>query len=162
MAVSVVKAFYGPLWPLGIIVVGTSGTPVGIMSLVDAGSYNAPETASTAGGLDPYPQLQAEYANCAAYDVIITPMKSVGPVVANTGSIYVVMYPLRTGSGAGNKTDSGAIVLTIPPINFASTGAPQPYHLSTCISGFQSKFNPYNLYLDADNSADGALVTLMI
>ena len=158
MAVSTLKNIYGPLWPLGLIVVATKGTPVSIMSLVDATSANAPETASTAAGLQTTTTGMYEYASCAAYDILLTPMKSVNPVVANTGAIYVVMYPLRT-AGTGNNADPGVLVMTIPPF---TAGTLTPVHLSSTVGRLSSHFNPYNLYLDSDNNSDGAIVTLLI
>jgi hypothetical protein len=143
MSLSVLQNRNGPLWPLGLITVAASGTPVGLMSLVDSSSYNAPETATSTH--------TAEYASAQACDIIITPTKSIAPVTANTGAIYLLLV----GTGSNNKTDSGVIVLTIA----TSSG---PVHLSTVISRLQAKFDAYQMYLDADNSGDGALVTLVI
>lgn len=152
MTLSIAKQPSGPLWPLGLIVVSSTGTPVSIMSLVDSTSLNAPDTATVAYG-PTTTATQYEYASVEVEDIIITPMKSVGPVVANTGAIYVILN--KIGAGTGNKTDSGATVMTI------ATGA-APTHLKTMLSNLQSKINPYNIYIDADNSNDGALVTLLI
>lgn len=144
MALSVRQDRSGPLWPLGLITVTTSGTPVGVMSLVDSASYNAPETPTSAHA--------AEYASVEVTDVIVTPVHSVAPIVANTGAIYVL---LSGGTGTGNKTDPGTTVLII------NTGS-GPVHLIDVISRLQAKINPYNIYIDADTAGDGALVTLVI
>jgi hypothetical protein len=70
-------------------------------------------------------------------------------LVNNTGNIYVILK----GAGSNNRTDTGCIVLTIPA---GTTGviASAPMVMNV--------FNPYLLWIDADNAGDSAMVTLII
>jgi hypothetical protein len=55
VANSVCKDKQGPVWPLGNIIVAAAGTPVNIMSLVDASNVNQPETPTPGtAGADEY------------------------------------------------------------------------------------------------------------
>lgn len=147
MPLSVLKNINGPDWPLGLITVAASGTPVGIMSLVDPNSYNAPETVTSTN--------TQEYSAGRCYDIIFWPVKSVNTVTANTGYIYIVRYSGRT-VGTGNKADTGVMIATVPNTQL-------PFHLSSVLpDSAPPKFNPYDYYIDADNTGDGALVTLLI
>lgn len=144
MANSIHKDRFGPDWPLGLITVAASGTPVSIMSVVDPSSLNAPGTATpgTAG---------ANEYSVLCQQILFTACKSVGPVVDNTGAIYVLRAP--AGSGTGNKTDSGVIIAIIQPgFTFALASAPMT----------RETFSPYRYFIDADTTADGCLVTLII
>lgn len=143
---SVLKQIGGPDWPLGQIVVPTPGTPVGIMSLVDPTSVNAPQTQSSASSL--------EYTPARAMDIIITPVHSLAPFVANTGVIYLLRKNSAT-VGTGNRADPGVIVLAL-------TATAGPFHLSHASSTLEIRFNGYDYFLDADTASDGALITLLL
>ncbi len=144
MANSVMKDKQGPDWPLGLIVVPTPGSPVSLMSLVDASNLDAPgtQTPGTSGS--------GEYT-VRAQQIIFQACKSVGPVVDNTGAIYIVR--VGQGAGTGNKADSGAIVAVIQP-GFTFTLASAPLN--------RNVFSPYRYRIDADTASDGCLVTLII
>jgi hypothetical protein len=154
MALSVMKDFQGPDWPLGLIVVVTPGTPVSIMSLVDAGNVNAPETAF---GNQTSPQTiptggQQEYS-VLAQQIMFQGVKSTAgnaPLVNNSGNIYIC----RKGTtGLGNRTDFGAIVAIVPP--------GQTLFLASSARN-RDTWSPYRYYIDADNANDSALVTLLV
>jgi hypothetical protein len=147
MALSVMKDRFGPDWPLGLITVAASGTPVNIMSVVDASNANAPQTATptSSGGVG-----GNEYS-VLCQQIIFQACKSVGPVVDNTGAIYVLRAP--AGSGTGNKTDSGVIVAILQPGQTYTLGGPPRA---------RQEFSPYRYWIDSDTSADGCLVTLII
>lgn len=136
----------GPDWPLGLITVAASGTPVGIMSVVDSGSVNAPGASGTTSD---------EYS-VRAYGIIFTAVKSIGPVVLNTGAIYITRRGV--GSGTGNKADSGAIVAVLQP---GVATALQSFTLLAAPFN-RDVFSPYRYSIDADTSADSCLVTLLI
>jgi hypothetical protein len=144
MALSVMKDRSGPDWPLGAIVVASPGTPVGIMSLVDPNSYDAPETATgTHSG---------EYGGALCQQIMFQGFKSNAGtgVVQNAGFVYIV----RLGTaGSGNRTDFGAMVAVLAPGQTIFWGS-APRNRDT--------FSPYRYYLDADNANDGALVTLFV
>ena len=144
MADSIQKDQYGPDWPLGLIVVATPGTPVGIMSLVDPSSASSPNASGATSGLAFSPN---------AWEVIVTPAKKGGShgTQANTGNIYIV----RQGNlGAGNHDDYGSIVAVVRPTD-------PPFRL-TSNSQNRNSFGPYRYFIDADNASDGAVVTLII
>lgn len=145
MANSVLKDKQGPDWPLGSIVVTVPGTPVGIMSLVDPASVNAPETPTPGTvGANEYTER--------AQQIFFQGMKSNAGVgmVNNTGNIYVV----RKGTaGLGNRTDAGAIVLTIPPGATLFLG-------SAALN--RNVFNMYRYSIDADNANDACQVTAIV
>lgn len=146
MTLSVQKDRFGPDWPLGLITVAASGSPISIMSLVDASSANAPQTATptATGGVG-----GNEYS-VLCQQIIFEAIKSVGPAVDNTGAIYIV----RAGvAGLGNKTDSGSIIKILQPgETFFLSSA--PLHAE--------QFSPYRYSIDADTNGDGCLVTLII
>jgi hypothetical protein len=130
----------GPDWPLGLIVVAAAGTPVGIMSLVDPNSYNAPET-PTSTHTDEYTSVFQQ--------IMFQGFKSNGGtgLIPNTGAVYVMRKGVQ---GLGNHTDFGAMVAVINPgqtIFIASA----PRNRDT--------FSGYRYYLDADTSGDSCLVT---
>lgn len=146
MADSVQKDRGGSDWPLGVIVVATPGTPVGIMILVDPNSYNAPETA--------VPQVPAlpsnEYTVVAQQIMFQAFKKDSHGLTMNTGNIYVVR---RGAGGAGNRDDYGSIVAVISPgETFFLASAPLNLNV----------LSPYRYFIDADNASDAALVTLII
>lgn len=141
---SVQKDFQGPDWPLGCILVVTPGTPVNIMSLVDATNRNAPQTPTTVGGsVGEYTQ-RCNQITFQAYIPDTNGMK------ANTGNIYIC----RTGvQGAGNRDDYGSIIEVLTPGQTFSVGSS---------AQVKDVFSPYRYFIDADNAGDGALVTLFI
>lgn len=152
MTASVGKDKQGPIWCLGNIAVATPGVPVGIMSLVDSPSVNAPEspTPGTVGA--------DEYTN-RAYEIIFQACKAGAShgLAINTGNIYICKR--GNGTGTGNRDDTGAIVATLPP--GVSTTFPLIFRL-TAASLNRNVFSPYEFYIDADNAADGCQVTLLI
>jgi len=145
MANAAQKCLNGPFWPLGNIAVTTPGTVVNMMSFVDPTSVNAPQTATpgTAGA--------NEYTvRCS--QIIIQGMRDSGTgLTNNTGNIYVIQK--GPSSGSSNRTDKGAIVLCV------ATGLTA---VIAATPGNHNVFNPYLLYIDADNAGDGAQVTLVI
>ena len=152
MANGVQKNRSGPFWPLGNIAVVTPGTPVNMMSLVDSANTNAPQTATTP--INAIPQaLQDEYTvRCC--QIIIQGMKSNGGngLTNNTGNIYVIQKG-SPSPGTNNRSDLGAIVLTVASGLTAVIAAPP---------GDFNILNPYQLWIDGDNASDGAQVTLVI
>jgi hypothetical protein len=136
----------GPDWPLGGIFVTTPGTPVGIMSLVDPNSYNAPETATA--------NLAAGTAQQDEYTSLFQQLQFQGfksnsgtGMIPNVGNVYIMRKGVQ---GAGNRTDFGSIVAVLLPgqtIFIASSARNR------------DTFSGYRYYLDADNASDGAIVT---
>lgn len=144
MALSVQKDRFGPDWPLGLIVVAASGTPVNIMSLVDASNVNAPQTATPGtAGANEYTVL--------CQQIFFQAIKSTGPAVDNTGAIYILRA--GAGGGSGNKTDPGSIIKIIQP--------GETFYLSSAPLHAE-QFNPYRYFIDADTNADACLCTLII
>lgn len=142
MSNSVLKNIYGPLWPLGNIVVATPGTPVGLMSLIDASLVNAPETATTTSSLEFTPAAQQIIFQAGK------PGASHG-TQANAGNVYL----LQKGGGSSNRDDMGAIIWTFSTSgNLFLSSAPLD----------RNKYSPYDLFIDADNAGDGVFVTLLI
>jgi hypothetical protein len=150
LANSIQKDVFGPLWPLGLITVAASGTPVNLMSVVDP-SLNiwnpATPTPGTSGAIT---ENIPEYT-VAAQQLLIWGVKSVGPYVANAGTVYILEK--GAGGGSGNKTDPGSIIGIIQPGGSIVIGS---------AASNRNVFNPYLLYVDADNSNDSVLVTLVI
>ena len=144
MANSVHKSRQGPLWPLGSIANVTPGTPVNLMSLVDSTSVNAPQTATpgTAG---------ANEFTVKCNQIIIQGVKANGTtgLTNNTGNIYLILK----GNGTNNRTDFGCIICQIAP---GQTLILAPPAMNVEV------FNPYLLWLDADNAGDAGQVTLVI
>ena len=143
---SVMEDEYGPDWPLGMITVSSPGTPVGIMSLVDSGSVNAPNTATTTGTTGEY-----EYSP-SVQQIFFQAVKAGAShgTQNNTGNIYIVRKGVQ---GAGNRDDYGAMVFSLSPgASLFLSSAPLE----------RNKFSPYRYYIDADNAGDSALVTLLI
>lgn len=147
MTQSVHKNKFGPDWPLGMIVVGTAGTPVAISSLVDPSGVNAPGAATPGtAGADDYSR------NIAQLIIVGVKSNSGTGVTSNTGNVYL----MRAGvQGSGNHTDFGAMVAVIAPnatVYFPPTSAAQS----------RNRIGLYDYYIDADNAADSALVTALI
>lgn len=146
MANSVQKDIQGPDWPLGLIVVATPGTPVGIMSLVDPSGLNNPATPT------PGTPGAGEYSVRANRIVFQGFKGNAGTgLTNNTGNVYVVRKGV--GSGTGNRADYGSIVAVVTP------GATVEFIPSAKI---KDAFGPYRYSIDADNASDAALVTLFI
>ena len=144
MANGISKNPNGPFWQLGNIVT-TAGTPVNIMSLVDPSNLNAPQTATpgTAG--------TGEFT-VRCNQVIVQGMKSNGGngLTNNTGNIYVIQ---KSSTGSNNRTDLGCIILVVPAGQTGVIGSPAQETL---------KFSPYLLWVDSDNTGDGAQIMLII
>jgi hypothetical protein len=142
---SVQKDKQGPDWPLGLIVVATPGTPVGIMSLVDPTGVNDPSTATPGiSGADEY--------TVRAQQIMIQGFKAGAShgLANNTGNIYVVRKGVQ---GAGNRDDYGSIVATITP-GLTLFLASAPFN--------RNVWSPYRYFIDADNASDAALCMLII
>lgn len=140
---SVQKDRQGPDWPLGAIAVAAPGTPVRITSLVDSTNVNAPETATSTSSDEYSPLCQ---------QIMFQGFKSNAGtgLVPNTGNVYV----MRLGvAGAGNRTDFGSMVAVLLP--------GQTVFIASSARN-RDTFSPYRYYLDADNAADGALVTAFV
>lgn len=149
MANSVHQDKQGPLWPLGNIPVPTPGTPVNIMSLVDATLRDAPETLNPSATGVP----GAEYTN-RAYAIIFQGFKAgAAPpkLAANTGVVYVVKKNL---SGAGGQGDVGTVI--------AAIRATDPPFILYSAPLNRNSFNLYEFFIDADTANDGCQVTAVI
>jgi hypothetical protein len=147
MALSVQKNPYGPAWGLGAIVVPTPGTPVNIMSLVDSGNVNAPETP-----IGPGTQAGGEYTP-AAHKIFY---QGVHPGAGNNGMVYntgMAYLCVKGAGGAGNRADSGSILAVIPPGGAGSWPAGEQE---------RNTISPYKFYIDVDSANDGALLSLAI
>lgn len=146
MALSIQRDFNGPDWPAGLITVAASGTPVNIMSVLDPTNLWAPGASAV---------TSPEYAP-RVFEISFTAVKSVAPVVLNTGAIYIV----RAGAagGSGNKTDSGSIVAILQP---GVATALQTFVLRAAPFN-RDIYNPYRYFIDADTNADGCLVTFSV
>ena len=144
---SVQKDYQGPDWPLGAIAVATPGTPVNIMSLVDSGNVAAPQTATSYSATSAVPEYTVR-----AQKIIFQAVKAGAShgLANNTGNIYICRKGVQ---GAGNRDDYGSIIATIAP---GATFVLEAAALD------RNVFNPYRYSIDADNAADGALVTLII
>lgn len=144
MANSVQKSPQGPLWPLGNIAVVTPGTPVSIMSLVDPSLLQAPENPTTYGG-------QVQEYTVRAQQITFQAFKSGATRLApNSGNIYIIMKPLV---GAGGTTDIGTILWVLTP--------GQTWNLGSSARN-NNVYSPYELFIDADTTADACQVTLNI
>lgn len=145
MALSIERSYTGPVWPLGVVAVATPGTKVNIMTNIDSANVNNPNTVSNNAA------LQTEYTRACraiAFQGYHAGANNSG-MVTNTGNVYILVAP---AGGAGNLSDSGAMVKVLP-----SGG---DFVLSAITPGFNDMFSPYQIWLDADNANDGALVTL--
>lgn len=142
MANSILKDIHGPDWPLGFVAVAAAGTPVGLMSVVDPNSYNAPQTATG-------PNV-GEYT-VRAQQIIFQAIKPSGASWANnTGNVFIVR---KSGTGSQNRSDTGVLVkMLVPGETFYLASAPQVTDV----------FGPYRYYIDADNNGDGVAATLLI
>jgi hypothetical protein len=69
----------------------------------------------------------------------------------NTGNIYIVRR--GSGSGSGNRDDTGSIVATLVPGQTL---------FFTAAAVNVNVWSPYRYSIDADNIGDGAFITLII
>jgi hypothetical protein len=145
MANSVLIDRWGPDWPLGFIKVASAGTPVGVMSVVDPNSYNAPGT-PTSKNTDEYT------ATCQSLIFMgYQPSATGAAYKPNTGNVYIVRAP--AGSGSGGKGDTGVLVKVLAPA--------ETWELSAAALN-RNSFSPYRYYIDADNNNDGAMITAVV
>jgi len=153
MALSVRKDFQGPIWPLGLIVVATPGTPVNIMSLVDPGLADDPNNLSPGSLRSPLP----EYA-VRAQQIMFQGVKAAGGTTSNSGNVYIMrrggtLLSPPGGVSANNRTDYGTMVLAL--------GAGLTFFLASAPLN-RNVFSPYDYAIDADNAGDSCLVSLII
>lgn len=141
MPTSVLKDLTGPDAPLGLVVVATPGTPVGVMSLIDSGNVNAPNTATSANSSEYTPVF---------YSLLFQAVKAGAShgLVNNTGNIYIC----RAGY-SGGRDDTGCIIATLAPgAGFTLLVSP----------GTLRGFSGYRYTIDADNAGDSCLITGMV
>lgn len=144
MANSTHQSRQGPIWPLGSIVVASAGTIRNLMINVDPNLVNAPQ--------QPVPGTTgANEFTVKCNQIIIQGVKSNSGsgLTNNTGNIYLILK----GNGTNNRTDTGCIV--------AQIAAGQTLILAPPAMNVEV-FNPYLLFLDADNAGDAGQVTLII
>ncbi len=146
MALSIRRDRNGPVWPLGLIIVVTPGTPVRITSLIDPSAVDAPGTLTSSTSNEYTPRCQ---------QIIFQGYKSNSGtgLTNNTGQIYVMVKQSVNPAGSGNRTDYGAMVVTI--------AAGQTFVLASAPVN-KDVFSPYDYYVDADTASDSCLVTLVI
>src|SRR2546429_5084946 len=106
MANSILQDKQGPDWPVGFIKVVTPGHPVGLMSVVDASSVEAPE-AATSSTSDEY-TVRAQQIMFQAFK----PGATHG-TQNNAGNVYIIRK--GDGTGSANRDDMGNIVATLTP-----------------------------------------------
>jgi hypothetical protein len=153
MAQSVYTGYNAPFSPLGLIQVPTPGTPVRFTALIDSATNNAPETGTPAASANNTGKaVPSNEYTVRCQQILVQGFTSNGGngLKNNTGNVYVM---LKGNTGPGNRTDFGAMVLCIQP---GLTGALASAPMNVDV------FNPYQLYLDADNANDGALITLIV
>ena len=126
----------------------TAGTPVNIMSRVDANNNNAPGTAANG--------TNAEYTPRCHRIVFqgYKPGSSNNGMVVNSGLVYILrsLGPSNQNSGGPqNRTDSGAMIYVLGAGNSLTI---------ECDQIDRATMSPYRYSLDSDNNNDGALVTL--
>lgn len=149
MALSVFQDFFGIDWPLGFVKVAAIGTPVNIMSVVDANNNWAPGTVANTN--------TGEYT-VSCHKILLQgyqPGANNNGMVPNSGNIYVLRSPgpgNGNSGGPGNRSDSGAMVGVLQPTGQLILPADE-YQGPT--------ISPYRYVLDGDNNNDGALVTLI-
>ncbi len=143
MPLSVQKMTGGPVWPLGAVIVPTSGTPVCIMHNIDANNNSAPETATYPGNAVGY-EFTPTLRGLSVYG--LKPGANNNGLVLNAGNIYLLTRP--AGNGSGNRTDSGSIIAMIGP---GQTFFYPPE------AAMLDQFSPYSLFIDADSNNDGGL-----
>jgi hypothetical protein len=114
-------------------------------NLIDPTGVNNPNTATSS--------TSDEYTR-RANQIIIQGMKDSGTGLQdNTGNIYIIVKGGTAAGGSDNRTDKGAIILTVKA-GLTAVIAASPLN--------KDVFTPYNLFIDADNAGDGAQITLVI
>jgi len=146
MALSVQSTIGGPYWPLGYVNVANIGTPVCIMVNVDPANNNAPETPTSIKN----PGLGTTPTAHKIFFQGFHPGANNNGLVFNSGNVYLLVSGVQ---GPGNRSDSGSMLMVIPPGSGATWPASE-LELDT--------LSPYRLFLDADVAGEGALVTLAI
>lgn len=140
MANSVLTNRTGQFWPLGFIKVPTAGTPVCIMSVVDANNTNAPGNQTNTLS-DEYPWVVRGLAVNGW-----KPNANNNGLQVNSGNVYI----LAQGNGSQNRADYGVYIgVVVPGGSFFLPEGPTGMDL----------INPYGIFLDTDNNNDGAMVT---
>jgi hypothetical protein len=140
MANSIHRDINGPDWPLGLITVAAAGTPVGVMSVLDAAAGS--ETESSIFDPEFTPRCQ---------QLIFQAVKSTAPFVPNVGVVYILRKP--AAGGTGNRTDTGTIVKIL--------AASETFILADpALTG--NALSPYRYLIDADNAGDGCIVTAFV
>jgi hypothetical protein len=124
----------GVLYPLGLIVVATPGTPVGL-------GQNVPITTAFGTAANPVPMVANEISFKARGGTSGT-----GSNVANTGNIYIIL------GKNGNKSIQNSILLDIAPGN--------GFVLSS--AAFNSPLTLSSIFIDADTGNDAVRVFVMI
>ncbi len=140
-----IKDPQGPDWPLGLVVVATPGTPVGIMSLVDSGSLNDPAN-PTATGVAEYTRRCQQIMFQGFTAGTGRGVGGTGTLVPNTGNVYIVRRSYTAG-------DTGSVVAVLAP--------GQTLFLASAPS-VNDVWGLYRYSLDSDVASDGALVTALI
>lgn len=148
---SVRKDVNGPEWPLGLIVVATPGTPVGIMSLVDPTSVNDPNASNAPGPNNAPKASEYSWGRCQQIEFQAFKAGASHGLQNNTGNIYIIR---RGGTpGASNRDDYGSMVTVLTPGGAKTLGS---------AAQVVDVFSGYDYLIDADNAGDSCLVTLII
>ena len=149
MANSTFQIPNGVEWPLGFVGVTNNGTPVNLMSRVDANNSNAPGTAADSTNAAYTPRCHKIFLQ--GY----SPAANNNGMLPNTGNIYVLraLGPGNQNSGGPqNRTDSGAMVFILAPGGFGTLPADEID---------RATISPYAYTIDSDVDGEGALVTLV-
>lgn len=146
---SVRQDWNGPVWPLGLIVNVTPGTPINIMSLVDSTLKNDPNKSNAPGPANA--PKASEYTQRCQQIMFQAFKANTDGLQNNTGNIYIMR---RGGSpGAANRDDYGSMVAVLTPgQTFVLASAPLNRNV----------FSPYDYMIDADTAGDSCLVNLII
>lgn len=113
------------------------------MSVVDPTSNNSPGTATN--------PTNYQYT-VRAEEIMVQAFKpAASGTQLNTGNIYIVRR--GSGSGSGNRDDTGSIVATLVPGQTL---------FFTAAAVNVNVWSPYRYSIDADNIGDGAFITLII
>lgn len=146
MPLSVQRSYTAAVWPIGYVNVPAAGTPVNIMSRIDANNVNAPGNPSN------NTTVGTEYTRaCRAIAFQgYQPGANNNGMIPNNGNVYIMVA--AAGNGSGNRTDSGSIIKVLPPGG--------DFVLSAITPGWNDMFSPYSIFLDADNNNDGASVVI--
>ena len=134
------------MWPPGYVNVPASGTPVNLMVNVDPANNNSPNTATSIKnpGLGTAPTCHKIFLQ--GYH----PGAGNNGMVVNSGNVYLMAAGVQ---GPGNRSDSGAMLMVIPPGSGASWPGSEVE---------MDSVSPYLFWIDSDVSGEGALCTLQI